>query len=203
MMRDTNPYCLRPCRISPARSCPTVGSLHCHEFGVFYAAARLEKLGIPVKTLCTLHATFPAGRPATGLWRRSGRTTQDGSRNPSGFAALEALARYADGSHSWGDSTMKEAMLFHRMKGMVIRNGIDVRGDRIDWDKKDAAGTGFRISSSRTSTRIARALPGKENIIPVFSISDGSENKGYPQLLDALVLQDHLLRHRITGQKTC
>lgn len=38
-------------------------SLHCHEFGVFYAAARLEKLGIPVRTLCTLHATVP-GRTA-------------------------------------------------------------------------------------------------------------------------------------------
>ena len=56
---------------------------------------------------------------------------------PLGFAALEALARYADGVTFVGDSTMKEAMLFHRMKGVVIRNGIDVRGDRIDWAKKE------------------------------------------------------------------
>src|SRR5208283_4281192 len=38
-------------------------SLHCHEFGVFYAAARLKKLGVPVSTVATLHATLP-GRAA-------------------------------------------------------------------------------------------------------------------------------------------
>ena len=42
--------------------CPGV-SLHCHEFGVFYAAARLKKLGVPVNTVATLHATLP-GRTA-------------------------------------------------------------------------------------------------------------------------------------------
>ena len=42
--------------------CPGV-SLHCHEFGVFYAPARLKKLGIPVNTVATLHATLP-GRTA-------------------------------------------------------------------------------------------------------------------------------------------
>ena len=34
-------------------------SLHCHEFGVFYAIARLKKLGVPVRTVATLHATAP------------------------------------------------------------------------------------------------------------------------------------------------
>jgi len=38
-------------------------SLHCHEFGVFYAAVRLKKLGVPVSTVATLHATLP-GRAA-------------------------------------------------------------------------------------------------------------------------------------------
>ena len=38
-------------------------AMHCHEFGVFYAAARLKKLGVPVRSVCTLHATVP-GRTA-------------------------------------------------------------------------------------------------------------------------------------------
>ena len=41
-----------------------------------------------------------------------------------------------------------------------------------------------------------------DSIIPIFTISRIEiENKGYPQLLDALVLQDHLLKHRLVGQR--
>lgn len=179
-------------------------SLHCHEFGVFYAAARLEKLGIPVRTLCTFHATVPgrtAGYRSLEKIRRNDSKMEPGT--PLGFAALEALARYADGVTFVGDSTMKEAMLFHRMKGVVIRNGIDVRVDRIDWDKKERC-------RARIQDFIIKNLygnhegncPARENIIPIFSISRIEiENKGYPQLLDALVLQDHLLQHRMMGQR--
>ena len=83
---------------------------------------------------------------------------------PLGFAALEALARYADGVTFVGDSTMKEAMLFYRMKGIVIRNGIDVRGDRIDWNKKDrcrARIQDFMASITSISTARAAARRGK------------------------------------------
>jgi len=48
--------------IEHALPCPRV-SLHCHEFGSFYAPSRLKKLGIPVSTIATLHATLP-GRTA-------------------------------------------------------------------------------------------------------------------------------------------
>jgi len=179
-------------------------SLHCHEFGVFYAAARLEKLGIPVRTLCTFHATVPgrtAGYRSLEKIKRNDSKMEPGT--PLGFAALEGLARYADGVTFVGDSTMKEAMLFHHMKGVVIRNGIDVRVDRIDWDKKERC-------RARIQDFIIKNLygncegncPVRENIIPIFSISRIEiENKGYPQLLDALVLQDHLLQHRMMGQR--
>jgi glycosyltransferase involved in cell wall biosynthesis len=41
-----------------------------------------------------------------------------------------------------------------------------------------------------------------ENIIPIFTISRIEiENKGYPELLDALLLQDHLLKNRLVGQR--
>ena len=86
-------------------------SLHCHEFGIFYAAARLEKLGIPVRTLCTFHATVPgrtAGYRSLEKIRKNDSKMEPGT--PLGFAALEALARYADGVTFVGDSTMKEAM---------------------------------------------------------------------------------------------
>lgn len=179
-------------------------SLHCHEFGVFYAAARLKKLGVPVRSVCTLHATVP-GR--TAGYRSLQKIAQSDSKmeigTPLGFATLEALARYADTVTFVGDSTMKEAMLFYRLKGIVIRNGIDVETQEIDWDKKE-----------RCRARIQQFLadnlykycggncvkPG--NIIPVFTISRIEiENKGYLQLLDALMLQDHLLKHRLSGQR--
>jgi glycosyltransferase involved in cell wall biosynthesis len=85
----------------------------------------------------------------------------------------------------------------------VVRNGIDVEKDDIDWTRKEQcrakiqkflADTLFKFSDGQ------RLDP--ENIVPLFTISRIEiENKGYPQLLDALVLQDHLLKHRIIGQR--
>ncbi len=205
MMMGTNKYVDRAVADFARSVMPKVRvSLHCHEFGVFYAAARLEKLGIPVRTLCTLHATVPgrtAGYRSLEKIRKNDSKMEPGT--PLGFAALEALARYADGVTFVGDSTMKEAMLFHRMKGVVIRNGIDVRGDRIDWDKKERCRARIQdFIIENLYQNCEGSCPGKENIIPVFSISRIEiENKGYPQLLDALVLQDHLLRHRMMGQR--
>ncbi|MDD1749000.1 MAG: glycogen synthase [Methanothrix sp.] len=179
-------------------------SLHCHEFGVFYAVARLKKLGVPVRSVCTLHATVP-GR--TAGYKSLQKVAQGDSKmeigTPSGFAALEALARYADAVTFVGDSTMKEAMLFYSLKGIVIRNGIDVETQEINWDKKERCRA--RIQQF-LADNLYKYCDGKcvkqENIIPVFTISRIEiENKGYLQLLDALVLQDHLLKHRLTGQR--
>ncbi|OPY53934.1 MAG: Glycogen synthase [Methanosaeta sp. PtaU1.Bin112] len=179
-------------------------SIHCHEFGVFYAAARLKKLGVPVRTVCTLHATVP-GR--TAGYKSLQKIAQSDSKmepgTPLGFAVLEGLARYADVVTFVGDSTMKEAMLFHRLKGIVIRNGIDVQIQEIDWDKKESCRA--RIQQFLTDN-LYKYCDGKcvkpENIIPIFTISRIEiENKGYIHLLDALVLQDHLLKHRLAGQR--
>jgi hypothetical protein len=179
-------------------------SIHCHEFGVFYAAARLKKLGVPVRTVCTLHATVP-GR--TAGYKSLQKIAQSDSKmepgTPIGFAVLEGLARYADVVTFVGDSTMKEAMLFHRLKGIVIRNGIDVEAQEIDWDKKES----YRARIQQfLADNLYKYCDGKcvkpENIIPIFTISRIEiENKGYIHLLDALVLQDHLLKHRLAGQR--
>jgi len=179
-------------------------SLHCHEFGVFYALARLKKLGVPVRTISTLHATVP-GRTAGYKTLQKIAQNDSGmeSGTPLGFAGLESLARYADAVTFVGDSTMKEAMLFYSLKGFVVRNGIDVENDEIEWTKKEQcrakvqrfiADNLFKFSDGQ------RLDP--ESIIPLFTISRIEiENKGYIQLLDALVQQDHLLKHRIVGQR--
>ena len=179
-------------------------SLHCHEFGVFYAAARLKKMGVPVRSVCTLHATVP-GRTAgyKSLQKVAQSDSQMEPGTPSGFATLEALARYADAVTFVGDSTMKEAMLFYRLKGIVIRNGIDMETQEIDWDKKERCRARIQefLADNLYKYRDGKSVK-KENIIPIFTISRIEiENKGYIQLLDALMLQDHLLKHRLTGQR--
>lgn len=179
-------------------------SLHCHEFGVFYALARLKKMGIPVRAVATLHATVPgrtAGYKALQKIASNDPVMEPGT--PLGFASLESQARYADVVTFVGDSTMKEAMLFYNLKGIVIRNGIEVETDDIDWAKKDT----YRARIQKfLANNLYKFCDGQcvdsESIIPLFTISRIEiENKGYPQLLDALVLQDHLLKHRLVGQR--
>lgn len=179
-------------------------SLHCHEFGVFYALARLKKLGVPVRTIATMHATVP-GRTAgyKALQKIVQNDAQMEPGTPLGFAAMESLARYADVVTFVGDSTMKEAMLFYNLKGTVVRNGIDLESDDIDWDKKDRCRARIQKFLADNLYKFCDGqLVDWQNIIPLFTISRIEiENKGYPQLLDALVLQDHLLKHRIVGQR--
>jgi glycosyltransferase involved in cell wall biosynthesis len=179
-------------------------SLHCHEFGVFYAVARLKKLGVPVRSVCTLHATVP-GRTAgyKSLQKIAKNDSKMEPGTPLGFANLEAMARYADAVTFVGDSTMKEAMLFYRLKGIIIRNGIDVEVEDIDWEKKDRCRAKIQKFLADNLYKFCDGqCVDQENLIPIFTISRIEiENKGYPQLLDALVLQDHLLKHRIIGQR--
>jgi glycosyltransferase involved in cell wall biosynthesis len=179
-------------------------SLHCHEFGVFYAVARLKKLGVPVRSVCTLHATVP-GRTAgyKSLQKIAENDSKMEPGTPLGFATLEAMARYADAVTFVGDSTMKEAMLFYRLKGIIIRNGIDVEVEDIDWEKKDRCRAKIQKFLADNLYKFCDGqCVDQENLIPIFTISRIEiENKGYPQLLDALVLQDHLLKHRIIGQR--
>ena len=179
-------------------------SLHCHEFPTFYALARLKALGTPVRTMATLHATVPG--------RSSGyRSLEKIAKNdptwdphvPIGMATLESLARYADVVSFVGDSTKREAMLFHKLDGIVIRNGIDLGASYIDWNKKNRS---RKKIQKYLSENIHKVYGGEvidpEDILPVFTISRPElENKGYPQLLDALLLQDHLIKHRRLEQR--
>lgn len=179
--------------------CPGV-SLHCHEFGVFYAAARLKKLGVPVNTVATLHATLP-GRTA-GYNSIQKRRNNDSTWPPGvleNLAALEALALYADTVTAVGESTRQEARLFYGINGIVIRNGITIDSDKIDWNKKEHCLEQIR---KFLSVNLYKYHGGEridpEKIIPIFTISRIEvENKGYPELLDSLVALDHIIKHSI------
>lgn len=179
--------------------CPGV-SLHCHEFGVFYAPARLKKLGIPVSTIATLHATLP-GRTA-GYASIKKIRTNDGTWPPGvpeNLAALEALASYADTITTVGESTRQEARLFYGINGIVIRNGITIQSDKIDWNLKENSLERIRKFLSENLYKYhggERIEP--EKIIPIFTISRIEiENKGYPDLLDSLVALEHIIKHSI------
>jgi len=179
--------------------CPRV-SLHCHEFGVFYAPARLKKLGIPVNTVATLHATLP-GRTAgyNTIQKRRNNDSTWPSGVPENLAALEALAAYADTVTAVGESTRQEARLFYGINGIVIRNGITIESDKIDWDLKENSLERIRKFLSENLYKYhggERIEP--EKIIPIFTISRLEvENKGYPDLLDSLVALEHMIKNSI------
>ncbi|MDD2614023.1 MAG: glycosyltransferase family 4 protein [Methanosarcina sp.] len=179
--------------------CPGV-SLHCHEFGVFYAPARLKKLGIPVNTVATLHATLPgrtAGYDSIQKRRNNDSTWPPGV--PENLAALEALMSYADTITAVGESTRQEARLFYGINGIVIRNGITIETDKIDWNLKENSLERIRKFLSENLYKYhggERIEP--EKIIPIFTISRLEvENKGYPDLLDSLVALEHIIKNSI------
>ncbi|WP_440952197.1 glycosyltransferase [Methanococcoides sp. FTZ1] len=177
-------------------------SLHCHEFGVFYAIARLKKIGVTINTVATCHATIP-GRVAGHLSIQKIRDndTEWGEGVPKNMATLESLSEYADVVTAVGDSTKKEIKLFYGIDSIIVRNGIDLQNADINeiLDKKTKCRTRIqeltaeKIYNTHNSLKL---LP--EKIIPIFSISRIEvENKGYPDLLDSLVLLDRMVRIEI------
>jgi glycosyltransferase involved in cell wall biosynthesis len=175
-------------------------SLHCHEFGVFYAAARLEKLGASVHTVATYHATIPgrvAGHRSIRKVREKDSSWDSGV--PVSFAKLESLSLHADVVTAVGDSTRKEVKLFYGIDAIVVRNGIDLDSSDIEWAKK--AGHRNKIQEF-LSDKIYKVFDSKvippDRIVPIFSISRIEiENKGYPDLLDALVILDRMVKTEI------
>lgn len=175
-------------------------SVHCHDLGLFYAAARLKKLGIPVNTVATFHATLPgrtAGYSSIKKIRENDGTWLPGV--PENLATLEALASYADTVTAVGESTRQEVRLFYGINGVVIRNGITIESDKIDWDLKEECLERIRKFLSENLYKYhggERLEP--ETIIPIFIISRLEiENKGYPDLLDSLVALERIIKNSI------
>lgn len=175
-------------------------SLHCHDYGLFYAAARLKKLGVPVNTVATFHSTLP-GR--TAGYNSIKKIRENDSKWPAGvpenLAALESLASYADTVTAVGESTRQEARLFYGINGIVIRNGITIVSDKIDWDLKEECLEKIRkfLSENLYKYHGGERLEA-EMIIPIFIISRLEiENKGYPDLLDSLVALERIIKNSI------
>jgi len=176
-------------------------AMHCHEYPVFYAAARLEKLKIPVRTVVTFHATKVGrtlGAKVFEKIRKNDSTLPPGVQE--GFVELEKLAKYADTVTFVSDKTRAEARLFYGVDGIVIRNGIDVCCEAIDWEFKDRCLRKIRYILSKKLKDVYGYEIDEEGIIPVYTISRLElENKGYPDLLDSLVVLDRILTNRINN----
>lgn len=175
-------------------------SLHCHDYGLFYAAARLKKLGTPVNTVATFHATLP-GR--TSGYNSIKKIRENDGKWPNGvpenLAALESLASYADTVTAVGESTRQEVRLFYGINGIVIRNGITIEADKIDWELKENCLERVRkfLSENLYKYHGGERLEA-EKIIPIFIISRLEiENKGYPELLDSLVALERIIKNSI------
>lgn len=186
---------------SPGAAIPCPGvALHCHEFGAFYAIARLKKLGIPIKTIATLHATLPGRKAGYNAIQKIRRNDSSWPGNvPENLAALEALASYADTVTTVGESTRQEARLFYGIPGIVIRNGITVKSDKIDWNRKEKS---LEKIQQFLSENLYKHYGGEriepKKIIPIFTISRIEvENKGYPELLDSIVALEHIIKNSI------
>ncbi|WP_340817817.1 glycosyltransferase [Methanolobus sp. WCC4] len=180
---------------------PTVHvSLHCHEFGVFYALARLKKLGINVKTVATYHATLPgrsSGHQSIRKIRENDSSWDSGV--PLNHAKLESLSSYADVVTAVGDSTRKEIKLFYNIDSIIVRNGIDKEDEEIDWEKKTISRKKIQefLSEKINNVFDSKVIP-PDRMIPIFSISRIEvENKGYPDLLDSLVILDRMVKNEI------
>lgn len=185
----------------PDRAIPcTKVALHCHEFGTFHAIARLKKLGVPVNTVATFHATLPgrtAGSGAITKLRNNDSTWPSGvSEN---MAALEALASCADVVTAVGESTRQEAKLFYGIDGIVVRNGISIDSERIDWGRKERCLEKIQtFLSEKLYTHYRGEKIEPEKVIPIFTISRIElDNKGYPDLLDALVGLEHIIKNSV------
>jgi glycosyltransferase involved in cell wall biosynthesis len=176
--------------------------LHCHEFGVFYVLARLHKLGLSVNSVATYHATLP-GR-TSGHHSLQKIRDNDGSwdpRVPENMAKLESLSAYADVVTAVGDSTSKEVKLFYGIDSIVVRNGIDnnVMGVSLEKKKKCREKIQNFLSENIHKVYGGVSIPSKR-ILPIFSISRIEiENKGYPDLLDSLMLLDRMVKMEITA----
>jgi len=112
-------------------------ALHCHEYPTFYAAARLNLMKPQSRFLCTFHATQPGRTDGFNAIKKI--QSNDGAW-PSGLrrgmAELELLARHADVNTFVSTMTANEANTYYGIRGVVVRNGVYVKRENVDWGMK-------------------------------------------------------------------
>lgn len=178
-------------------------SVQCHEFPVFYASARLEKLSVPVKSVATFHAT-KVGR-AWGA-RTFEKILKGDATLPEniqhGLMELEKLASYSDVVTFVSNNTRNESRLFYGIDGIVIRNGIELKADSVNWNKKSRNLQKIQSFIADILKRTNGLVVEDGAVIPIFTISRLEiENKGYPDLLDSLVILDSLLKSKVDNKE--
>lgn len=178
--------------------------LHCHEFGSFYTIVRLKKLGFNVNSIATFHATIP-GRSG-GYKTVEKILNNDGTWEtnvPKNFATLESFASYADIVTTVGETTKKEIKLFYDIDAIVVRNGIDTDFIGVDLEKKEKCNNKIQKFLSNNIHKIFKnTLIPSANILPIFSLSRIEiGNKGYPDLLDSLIVLDRIIKSKIKAGK--
>lgn len=178
--------------------------LHCHEFGLFYAIARLKKLKLAVNSVATYHATIPGRIVGHDILEKIRKNDANWPSNaPLNFTKLESLASYADVVTTVGEYTRKEIKLFYDIDARVIRNGIDSNSIGVDIEKKERCMEHIQkfLSTNITKTFGGRNIPPSQ-ILPIFSLSRIEiDNKGYPELLDSLMLLDRIIKAQIVAGK--
>lgn len=178
-------------------------SLQCHEFPVFYASARLEKLSVPVKTLATFHATKPGRSWGEQTFEKI--LKGDAALPPNmqhGLMELEKLATYSDVVTFVSNNTRNESRLFYGIDGIVIRNGIELNVNSVNWNKKTRNLQKMQSFIADILRRVNGVVIEDGAVIPIFTISRLEiENKGYPDLLDSLVILDSLLKSKVDNKE--
>ncbi|MFP3946468.1 MAG: glycogen synthase [Archaeoglobaceae archaeon] len=178
-------------------------SLQCHEFPVFYASARLEKLSVPVKSVATFHAT-KVGR-AWGA-RTFEKVLMGDATLPidiqHGLMELEKLASYSDVVTFVSNNTRNESKLFYGIDGIVIRNGIELSANSVNWNKKTRNLQKMQSFLADSLRRVNGLAIEDKAIVPIFTISRLEvENKGYPDLLDSLVILDRVIKNKVDNKE--
>ncbi len=178
-------------------------SLQCHEFPVFYASARLEKLSVPVKTLSTFHATKPGRSWGARTFEKI--LKGDAALPPNiqhGLMEMEKLANYSDVVSFVSNNTRNESRLFYGIDGIVIRNGIELNVDSVNWNKKTRNLQKMQFFIADILKRMNGVVVEDEAVIPIFTISRLEvENKGYPDLLDSLIILDRVLQSKVENKE--
>jgi len=175
-------------------------ALHCHEYPTFYAAARLNLMKPQSRILCTFHATQPGRTDGFNAIKKI--QSNDGAW-PSGLrrgmAELELLARHADLNTFVSTMTANEANTYYGIRGVVVRNGVYIKRENVDWGMKAKLSERIR---KWLAENIHRHLGGEyvppENILVWFTVSRPElENKGYHLLCDTIRIRDRLLKKEI------
>jgi len=139
-------------------------SVHCHDLGLFYAAASLKNLEF--RERLQLFMLLFLENADTVQLKKYEKWWYMASWSAGKLGYPWSLASYAD-TVRVGESTGRKSGFFTGLNGVVIRNGITIESDKIDWDWKKMSWT-IRKFLSETCTNITEEKIRTRNDNPDF-----------------------------------